>query len=167
VFLASTVHGYEGTGRSLSLKLIQQLRQQAGGTAGSATGGALPGSSGAVAGRAFREVTLAEPIRYASGDAVEAWLNDLLCLDATTVPYRLGGRLPAPSECDLFAVDRDALFSYHRLSEVRHARVVPDSGGSHPAPAPPPCSAVLPAPHDVPLRLVALQEHPQRPAADV
>jgi N-acetyltransferase 10 len=29
VFLASTVHGYEGTGRSLSLKLIQQLRQQA------------------------------------------------------------------------------------------------------------------------------------------
>jgi N-acetyltransferase 10 len=24
---------------------------------------------------------------------------------------------PAPSECDLYAVDRDALFSYHRLSE--------------------------------------------------
>lgn len=28
VFLCSTVNGYEGTGRSLSLKLIQQLRQQ-------------------------------------------------------------------------------------------------------------------------------------------
>jgi N-acetyltransferase 10 len=28
VFLASTVNGYEGTGRSLSLKLIEQLRQQ-------------------------------------------------------------------------------------------------------------------------------------------
>ena len=27
VFMASTINGYEGTGRSLSLKLIQQLRQ--------------------------------------------------------------------------------------------------------------------------------------------
>ena len=29
VFLSSTVNGYEGTGRSLSLKLVQQLREQA------------------------------------------------------------------------------------------------------------------------------------------
>lgn len=29
VFLASTINGYEGTGRSLSLKLLQQLRVQA------------------------------------------------------------------------------------------------------------------------------------------
>ena len=28
VFLASTINGYEGTGRSLSLKLIQKLREQ-------------------------------------------------------------------------------------------------------------------------------------------
>ncbi|GIZ02211.1 RNA cytidine acetyltransferase [Caerostris extrusa] len=28
IFLASTIHGYEGTGRSLSLKLISQLRKQ-------------------------------------------------------------------------------------------------------------------------------------------
>jgi len=28
VILSSTVHGYEGTGRSLSLKLIQQLKGQ-------------------------------------------------------------------------------------------------------------------------------------------
>ena len=28
VFLASTINGYEGTGRSLSLKLLEQLRQQ-------------------------------------------------------------------------------------------------------------------------------------------
>ncbi len=27
IFLASTINGYEGTGRSLSLKLIQQLRE--------------------------------------------------------------------------------------------------------------------------------------------
>jgi N-acetyltransferase 10 len=30
VFLSSTINGYEGTGRSLSLKLIQQLRAQQG-----------------------------------------------------------------------------------------------------------------------------------------
>ena len=28
VFMASTINGYEGTGRSLSLKLLEQLRQQ-------------------------------------------------------------------------------------------------------------------------------------------
>ena len=28
VFMASTINGYEGTGRSLSLKLLDQLRQQ-------------------------------------------------------------------------------------------------------------------------------------------
>src|SRR6478735_12467742 len=28
VFMASTINGYEGTGRSLSIKLIQQLREQ-------------------------------------------------------------------------------------------------------------------------------------------
>ena len=30
VFLSSTVNGYEGTGRALSLKLIDQLRRQQG-----------------------------------------------------------------------------------------------------------------------------------------
>ena len=30
VFLSSTINGYEGTGRALSLKLIQNLRQQQG-----------------------------------------------------------------------------------------------------------------------------------------
>lgn len=33
VFMASTINGYEGTGRSLSLKLIQQLREQSRGGA--------------------------------------------------------------------------------------------------------------------------------------
>lgn len=61
VFLCSTVNGYEGTGRSLSLKLIQQLREQAAGGGAKAAGGGA-GGGGAV-GRTFREVTLDEPIR--------------------------------------------------------------------------------------------------------
>ena len=80
VFLASTINGYEGTGRSLSLKLLQQLRipSTGGGGGGGAAGasfGALPGAAGGAVGRSFREVTLAEPIRYNAGDPIEKWLN--------------------------------------------------------------------------------------------
>lgn len=53
VFLGSTINGYEGTGRSLSLKLIQQLREQ----------GSKPGKNEEGAARTLREVTLKEPIR--------------------------------------------------------------------------------------------------------
>lgn len=42
VFMASTINGYEGTGRSLSLKLIKQLREQSGSSQGNA---ALGGTS--------------------------------------------------------------------------------------------------------------------------
>lgn len=66
------MNGYEGTGRSLSLKLIQQLREQASGAgaAAAAKGGssssrglAAATASGGAVGRTFREVTLEEPIR--------------------------------------------------------------------------------------------------------
>lgn len=61
MFLCSTVNGYEGTGRSLSLKLIQQLREQ--GAKVAVGGQGVAGSSG----RTFREVTLNEPIRWEHG----------------------------------------------------------------------------------------------------
>jgi N-acetyltransferase 10 len=70
VFLCSTVNGYEGTGRSLSLKLIQQLREQ-GARTGAAAAGALsaadgaPAESASASGRLFKEVLLQEPIRCA------------------------------------------------------------------------------------------------------
>jgi len=63
-FLCSTVNGYEGTGRSLSLKLFQQLREQASlaaTTGAGKEGGALVGGGGG--GRSFRELVLNEPIR--------------------------------------------------------------------------------------------------------
>ena len=76
VFLCSTVNGYEGTGRSLSLKLIQQLRAQGaklasgdgkagGGGSGGAGGGGDGGATGGL--RTFREVVLQDPIRWAFG----------------------------------------------------------------------------------------------------
>jgi hypothetical protein len=49
---------------------------------------------------------------------VEAWLHGLLCLDASGHVPRPPPRLPHPSECELYYVDRDTLFSYHRASET-------------------------------------------------
>ncbi|GAX72715.1 hypothetical protein CEUSTIGMA_g171.t1 [Chlamydomonas eustigma] len=118
VFLCSTVNGYEGTGRSLSLKLIQQLREQ-GAKVGPASGDGK-GAEGAVAsssGRTFREVVLNEPIRYAPGDPVESWLHEVLCLDAGQHVPSPPPKLPHPDECELFYVNRDTLFSYHKASE--------------------------------------------------
>lgn len=122
VFMASTINGYEGTGRSLSLKLIQQLRDQ---SASNNSDTSIvsrdnkPVDQNARV-RTLREVELQEPIRYAPGDPVEKWLNKLLCLDATLAKSnRLASKgMPHPSECNLFYVNRDTLFSFHPVSEA-------------------------------------------------
>ena len=122
VFMASTINGYEGTGRSLSLKLIQQLRDQ------SRTLPSVHGKQNAEAktngdisrtgGRTLREITLSEPIRYAQGDSVEKWLNKVLCLDATLPSSKMAALgCPHPSKCELLHVNRDTLFSFHPVSE--------------------------------------------------
>lgn len=146
-FLSSTVNGYEGTGRALSLKLIKELRESKGGRkaeleAADAAAGAVVGAKSkkgdakvheerwAAAAAAvshesvdklvgpLREMELTTPIRYATNDSVEAWLNKLLCLDCgSSANLKLHGGAPAPSSCELYSVDRDALFSYHKLSE--------------------------------------------------
>ena len=124
VFLCSTVNGYEGTGRALSLKLISNLRRDA---AGAAAGG----GGAAQTGRLLREVQLAEPVRYSFGDRVEGWLNGLLCLDAADATPPLAGALPPPSACDLFEVNRDTLFSAHRASELFLKRMMSLYVASH------------------------------------
>lgn len=70
IFISSTVHGYEGTGRSLSLKLVKEMRQN--------------GKSkrrGSSVFRPFKEVKMEEPIRYGRDDPIEKWLYELLCLN--------------------------------------------------------------------------------------
>ena len=130
VFMASTINGYEGTGRSLSLKLIQQLRDQSkgGSQANGDSHAQVTDRSGDISskngepaytrGRSLREITLSEPIRYAQGDSVEKWLNKVLCLDATLPsPKSLSLGSPHPSKCELLHVNRDTLFSFHPVSE--------------------------------------------------
>lgn len=121
VFMASTINGYEGTGRSLSLKLIQQLRDQLANRTDTAVVSRDNKTVDDISmARSLREVVLDEPIRYAPGDPVEKWLNKLLCLDATLLKNTkfVSKGMPHPSECQLFYVNRDTLFSYHPVSET-------------------------------------------------
>ena len=125
IFMASTINGYEGTGRSLSLKLIQQLRDQSSTIQKNTEATLVSRDKNAnveydASTRDLKEIALDEPIRYAQGDRVEKWLNKLLCLDVTLArnsKFSTKG-CPHPSECNLFYVNRDTLFSYHPVSEA-------------------------------------------------
>lgn len=100
LLISSTINGYEGTGRSLSIKLFGQLKEEARKAAG------MP----------FLEVRMEDPIRYALGDPVEDWLNRLLLLEATSAPP-LRHQLPHPEDCELFLVNKDTLFSHQKTTE--------------------------------------------------
>ena len=147
VFMASTINGYEGTGRSLSLKLIQQLRES---TRPSISKGPSAEESGALTSlsgthsrkaslanrgastraRTLKEIQLTTPIRYSADDKIEKWLNTLLCLDAAAVS-RSTVWSGSPKECNLYAVSRDTLFSYHPASELFLQRMVALYVASH------------------------------------
>ncbi|KAM8721355.1 hypothetical protein ACLKA7_007256 [Drosophila subpalustris] len=109
IFMASTINGYEGTGRSLSLKLISQLQKE---------------------NNARPPLKLDESIRYQSNDDIERWLINLLCLDASSVPAISSG-CPTPDACELYYIDRDALFSYHKAAESFLHRLVSIYVSSH------------------------------------
>ncbi|XP_063384664.1 RNA cytidine acetyltransferase [Cydia fagiglandana] len=106
--LSSTVSGYEGTGRALSLKLFAMLQTKHDAPA---------------------PIKLEEPIRYRSGDPVEAWLNSLLCLESPAPSVGVGA--PSPAACELFRVNRDALFCYHKAAEAFLHRLVAIYVASH------------------------------------
>lgn len=122
ILMSSTINGYEGTGRSLSLKLILQLRNQ---SLSISNNESLTNESVdkkrqfAIKSRVLKELELDEPIRYIKNDPVEKWLNELLCLDVCNMESsnsHLNGT-PHPSQCELYYVNRDTLFSSHPLSE--------------------------------------------------
>ncbi|KAJ2995414.1 N-acetyltransferase 10 [Globomyces sp. JEL0801] len=148
VFMASTINGYEGTGRSLSMKLIKQLREQSSGKSMSDSGSSVVGRDGkqkssngnteagssTASSRSLREIKLTEPIRYGLNDPVETWLNKLLCLDCCTpvsTQSRLSSGCPHPSKCELYYVTRDTLFSYHPVSEAFLQRMMALYVASH------------------------------------
>ena len=128
VFMASTINGYEGTGRSLSLKLIQQLRDQQV-THSSVTSQAASSSSASSSTRVLREIQLEEPIRYSAADPIEKWLYQVLCLDCVNAPKI--ANVTHPEQCQLYWVNRDTLFSFHPASELFLQRMMSLYVSSH------------------------------------
>lgn len=85
IAFASTVHGYEGSGRGFALRFRAELEART---------------------PQWRALTLALPIRYARDDPLEYWLNSTLLLDAE--PAELPAGLDA-SAVEYAAIDRDTL----------------------------------------------------------
>ncbi|MPC53361.1 RNA cytidine acetyltransferase [Portunus trituberculatus] len=73
----------------------------------------IPASESSCLGQAELVVTLEESIRYKSGDPVETWLHQLLCLEASFTP--VPSLVSPPDKCQLFYVNRDTLFGYHKV----------------------------------------------------
>lgn len=86
VVFATTVHGYEGTGRGFVLKFNQVLDRDS------------PG---------WQLFNMQTPVRWAIDDPVEQWVDRLLCLDAelSDAPEMS----IKPELCQVRAVDRDVL----------------------------------------------------------
>ena len=105
---SSTVDGYEGTGRALSLKLFEELKESKKGN--------------------FSQIKLTKPIRYAAEDPIEDWLHDLLLLDVHPPEVTI---FPPPSECKLYCINRDLLFSGKPLTEKFLRQLVSLSVESH------------------------------------
>lgn len=87
IVFATTVHGYEGTGRGFALRFQRLLEQQA------------PGCT---------EIRLETPIRWAVDDPVEALFFNLLLLDANAAADDQAATA-SPEESTIEIVDRDRL----------------------------------------------------------
>ncbi|KAK0183472.1 hypothetical protein PV327_001510 [Microctonus hyperodae] len=129
IFLSSTINGYEGTGRSLSLKLLQQLRVQTK-PMNKFNSNDNKNKSIEENHRQLYELNLTESIRYKPGDEVEEWLTNILCLDSTTHTSILSW-CPPSNTCQLYYINRDTLFSYHKASELFLQRLVALYVASH------------------------------------
>ncbi|UXI03326.1 tRNA(Met) cytidine acetyltransferase TmcA [Photobacterium sp. TY1-4] len=73
IAFASTVHGYEGTGRGFAIKFRQQLDRIA---------------------PQWRAMKLSTPIRWAAGDPLESWMFKALLLDAEYPQFTLPLKSP-------------------------------------------------------------------------
>ncbi|KAF9761372.1 RNA cytidine acetyltransferase [Nosema granulosis] len=99
IIMATTVSGYEGTGRAFSTKMSEYLKDQ--------EDSEKPFD--------YKEFFMKKSIRYGENDPVEKWLNKTLLLDVEVKPL---SKCPVPSSCDLFHVSRDLLFSGNKASEA-------------------------------------------------
>ncbi|WP_240610050.1 tRNA(Met) cytidine acetyltransferase TmcA [Billgrantia endophytica] len=102
---ATTVHGYEGSGRGFALRFRERLERQA---------------------PDWREFHLAMPIRWAEGDPLERLVNDLLLLDAEPPPASAPGGLDMWRWCrHALAAEEEQLRAVFGLLVQAHYRTSP------------------------------------------
>lgn len=111
VVFATTIHGYEGTGRGFEVRFRGYLED---------------------ARHAVTEISMAEPIRYAAGDPIEVWAFRALLLDARPATDQLV-EAASPESAGYRELDRDSLLAdEQRLREAfgllvsAHYRTEPD-----------------------------------------
>ncbi|WP_129591295.1 GNAT family N-acetyltransferase [Salinicola tamaricis] len=95
---ATTVHGYEGTGRGFEVRLRERLDRL------------TPG---------WRWLRLSAPVRWAEGDPLEALTRDLLCLDAEAASAEAVAASAVSHAPHVVWLDREALAADpERLAQV-------------------------------------------------
>ena len=93
IVFATTVHGYEGTGRGFDVRFKEILRRET---------------------PQWRSITMAQPIRWSENDPLERWLFDALLLDAEPVDQTRLQSLTA-SQCITEKLCRDELLGESEL----------------------------------------------------
>lgn len=120
IAFATTVHGYEGTGRGFVLRFLEWLRSG-------------PGSSGDAAPE-LEILTLETPIRWLENDPLEKLVFDVLALDAEAAPLPVASPpapatapVPEPRELDrdVLARNEDLLRAVFGLLVHAHYRTTP------------------------------------------
>ncbi len=93
IAFATTVHGYEGTGRGFAVRFHQTLDTQT---------------------RGWKALSLETPIRWAPNDPVEQLVSDMLLLNAEAVPDDAINEAK-PSICQIEKLNRDELINNETL----------------------------------------------------
>ena len=120
-FISSTISGYEGSGKMFTLKLLKKIKHYG-------IENDLKFYEGQT--RSCREIHLIEPIRYSAKDPVERWINDLLCLNIDSASISTKG-CPNIRNCRLFSVNRNILFSSHKIANYFLQKIMSLFSSSH------------------------------------
>ena len=130
--LSSTVAGYEGSGRSLAVKVLKSFESPMH-SSFSETDVVASGSTLSEQPKSpYQHIELHEPIRYSMGDPVEEWLHKLLCLPMNTLISSASSaddlptlqNKPHPDRCQLLHIPKESLFSYSATAEKYLRRIM-------------------------------------------
>ncbi|AAK39838.1 hypothetical protein (nucleomorph) [Guillardia theta] len=103
---STTYEGYEGSGRSFNVKFLDWIKKDIN----------LENKTRYINKIIYyKEIILSEPIRYSTDDYLEKWINDYFFFKEL-FPLNTLNLCPDPFSCKLYLVDRNSLFSNHKLS---------------------------------------------------